>query len=25
MTNLNENMMPSSELMSLHPTTTNHH
>ena len=25
MTNLNENMMPSSELMSLHPTTTSHH
>jgi cytochrome o ubiquinol oxidase operon protein cyoD len=24
MTNLNNNMMPSSELMSLHPTTTNH-
>jgi hypothetical protein len=25
MTNLNENMMPSSELMNLHATTTNRH
>jgi cytochrome o ubiquinol oxidase operon protein cyoD len=25
MTNLNENMMPSSELMNMHATTTNHH
>ena len=25
MTNLNENMMPSSERMNLHATTTNHH